>query len=104
VIGQGPADFEAAEEMADTEYMLAILDNLHIYRFRVQGFRGSGFKGSGVQGSRFRVQGFNLRRAIRSLFYPHMKLHIVRTANRRISNIEPQNVEGWNRFAQSFLK
>jgi hypothetical protein len=41
-----------------------------------------------------------------------MKLHIVRTANRslrraqpcRISNIEPQNVEGWNRFAQSFLK
>jgi len=33
-----------------------------------------------------------------------MKLHIVGTANRRISNIEPQNVEGWNRFAQSFLK
>jgi hypothetical protein len=31
-----------------------------------------------------------------------MKLHIVGTANRRISNIEPQNVEGWNRFAQSF--
>jgi hypothetical protein len=26
------------------------------------------------------------------------------TANRRISNIEPQNVEGWIRFAQSFLK
>jgi hypothetical protein len=25
-------------------------------------------------------------------------------ANRRISNIEPQNVEVWNRFAQSFLK
>jgi len=23
-------------------------------------------------------------------------------ANRRIWNIEPQNVEGWNRFAQSF--
>jgi hypothetical protein len=33
-----------------------------------------------------------------------MKLHRVRTANRRISNIEPQIVEGWNRFAQSFLK
>jgi len=33
-----------------------------------------------------------------------MKLHIVGTANRRISNIEPQNVEGWNRVAQSFLK
>ena len=31
-----------------------------------------------------------------------MKLHIVATANRRMSNIEPQNVEGWNRFAQSF--
>ena len=31
-----------------------------------------------------------------------MKLHIVRTANRRISNIEPQNVEGWNRCALSF--
>jgi hypothetical protein len=26
------------------------------------------------------------------------------TANRRITNIEPQNVEGWNRFAQSFFK
>jgi hypothetical protein len=26
------------------------------------------------------------------------------TANRRISNIEPQNVEGLNRFALSFLK
>jgi hypothetical protein len=43
---------------------------------------------------------------------PYIKLHIVGTANRslrraqpcRISNIEPQNVEGWNRFAQSFLK
>ena len=33
----------------------------------------------------------------------HMKLHIVGTANRRVSNIEPQNVEGWNRFAQSFF-
>jgi len=31
-----------------------------------------------------------------------MKLHIVGTANRRISNIEPQNVEVWFRFAQSF--
>jgi hypothetical protein len=51
VIGQGPADFEAAEEMADTENMLAILDNLHDYRFRVQ---GSGFMGSWVQGSGFR--------------------------------------------------
>ena len=35
---------------------------------------------------------------------PRVKLHIVGTANRRISNIEPQNVEGWNRFAQSFFK
>jgi hypothetical protein len=33
-----------------------------------------------------------------------MKLNIVRTANRRITNIEPQNVEGWNRFAQSFFR
>jgi hypothetical protein len=31
-------------------------------------------------------------------------LSILKQANRRISNIEPQNVEGWNRFAQSFLK
>jgi hypothetical protein len=38
------------------------------------------------------------------LLKPYMKLHIVGTANRRITNIEPQNVEGWNRFAQSFLK
>ncbi len=29
---------------------------------------------------------------------------MVGTANRRISNIEPQNVEGWFRFAQSFFK
>jgi hypothetical protein len=34
----------------------------------------------------------------------YMKLHKIKKANRRISNIEPQNVEGWNRFAQSFLK
>jgi hypothetical protein len=33
-----------------------------------------------------------------------MKLQVAGTANRRMSNIEPQNVEGWNRFAQSFLK
>ncbi len=35
---------------------------------------------------------------------PHMKLHPQNNgkANRRISNIEPQNVEGWFRFAQSF--
>jgi hypothetical protein len=26
------------------------------------------------------------------------------TANRRISNVEPQNFEGWFRFAQSFFK
>jgi hypothetical protein len=30
-----------------------------------------------------------------------MKLQVARTANRRTSNIEPQNVEGWFRFAQS---
>jgi hypothetical protein len=34
----------------------------------------------------------------------YIKLQIVGTANRRISNIEPQNVEGWKRFAKSFLK
>ncbi len=33
-----------------------------------------------------------------------MKLQVTGTANRRISNIEPQNVEGWFRFAQSFFK
>jgi len=33
-----------------------------------------------------------------------MKPHIVGTANRRILNIEPQNVEVWFRFAQSFFK
>jgi len=32
-----------------------------------------------------------------------VKLHKILTANRRISNIEPQNVEGWNRSAQSFF-
>jgi hypothetical protein len=33
-----------------------------------------------------------------------MKLQVTGTANRRISNIEPQNVEVWFRFAQSFFK
>ncbi len=33
-----------------------------------------------------------------------MKLQVAGTANCRISNIEPQNVEGWFRFAQSFFK
>jgi hypothetical protein len=33
-----------------------------------------------------------------------MKLQEAETANRRISNVEPQNVEGWFRFAQSFFK
>ncbi|UCD81496.1 MAG: hypothetical protein JSW26_08770, partial [Desulfobacterales bacterium] len=33
-----------------------------------------------------------------------MKLHLNGTANRRISNIEPQNFEGWFRFAQSLFK
>jgi len=32
----------------------------------------------------------------------HMKLHVAATANRRISNIEPRNDEGWNRRALSF--
>jgi len=31
-----------------------------------------------------------------------MKLHENIKANRRITNIEPQNFEGWFRFAQSF--
>jgi hypothetical protein len=35
---------------------------------------------------------------------PRMQLHVPGTANRRIANIEPQNFEGWNRFAQSFFK
>ena len=33
-----------------------------------------------------------------------MKLHEIKTANRRISNIEPQNDEGWFRCAQSFYR
>jgi len=32
-----------------------------------------------------------------------MKLHLHGTANRRMSNVEPQNIEGWFRFAQSFI-
>jgi hypothetical protein len=31
-----------------------------------------------------------------------MKLHKIEKANRRITNIEPQNFEGWNRCALSF--
>jgi len=27
--GQGPADFEAAKEVSDTEHMLTILNNFH---------------------------------------------------------------------------
>jgi len=33
-----------------------------------------------------------------------MKLHLNGTANRRISNIEPQNFEGWFHSAQSLIK
>jgi hypothetical protein len=40
MIRQRPADFKAAEEMADSQNMLAILDNFHIDGFNV---RGSGF-------------------------------------------------------------
>ncbi|CAB1073327.1 hypothetical protein D1AOALGA4SA_1822 [Olavius algarvensis Delta 1 endosymbiont] len=36
--------------------------------------------------------------------FPDTSYETTFKANRRISNIEPQNVEGWNRFAQSFLK
>jgi hypothetical protein len=35
---------------------------------------------------------------------PLMKLHLNGTQNRRISNIEPQSVEGWFRVAQSYYK
>ena len=35
---------------------------------------------------------------------PLMKLQKILTANSRISNIEPQNVEGWNRFDLSLNK
>jgi len=38
------------------------------------------------------------------LLKPHIKLKMAGTVNRRISNIEPQNVEGWNRYALSFYK
>ncbi len=33
-----------------------------------------------------------------------VRFQVSGTANRRISNVEPQNVEGWFRFAQSFFK
>jgi hypothetical protein len=43
MIRQRPADFKAAEEMSDSQNMLAVLDYFHINnRFIVQ---GSGFKG-----------------------------------------------------------
>jgi len=32
-----------------------------------------------------------------------MKFYLEGTANRRLANIEPQNVEGWFRSAQSFI-
>ena len=35
---------------------------------------------------------------------PLTRFHLAEKANRRISNIEPQNIEGWLRFAQSFYK
>jgi len=43
--------------------------------------------GSGNMGSKLRVQ----------------RSEVILKANRRISNIEPQNFEGWIRFAQSVL-
>ena len=50
------------------------------------GFWVQRFKGSEVKSSSFRLRHGGLN--------PYMKLQIVGTANRRISNIEPQNVEG----------
>jgi hypothetical protein len=44
----------------------------------------------------WRLEPFALRLVSR------VKLQVTGTANRRISNIEPQNVEVWFRFAQSF--
>jgi len=38
--GQSPGNLKTAKKMADTQNMLAILDDFHNYRFRVQ---GSGF-------------------------------------------------------------
>jgi hypothetical protein len=32
-----------------------------------------------------------------------MKFHLNETANRRITNVEPQNFEGWFRSAQPFI-
>jgi hypothetical protein len=40
VTGQRPGDLQAAEKMADPQNVLTILDDLHGYRFSVQ---GSGF-------------------------------------------------------------
>jgi hypothetical protein len=52
---------------------------------------------NGIVSFPIRLAAFQASGAVR------MKLHIVGKMNRRISNIEPQNVEGWFRFAQSFL-
>jgi len=39
VSGQRPGDLQTAEKMADTQNMLAILDDFHNFGFRVQGLR-----------------------------------------------------------------
>jgi len=50
-------------------------------------------------GFRFQVSGFGCQGTL--VLSPDTSYETLK-ANRRISNIEPQNVEVWNRFAQSF--
>jgi hypothetical protein len=47
---------------------------------------------------------FKINELFGGFFDPEHSYETALKANRRISNIEPQNVEGWNRCAQSFLK
>jgi len=57
---------------------------MNLFIVGVHRFRSSGFKGFGLQSSPL-LLGLQLH-------WARMKLHVKITANRRITNIEPQNV------------
>jgi hypothetical protein len=62
---------------------------------------------NGIVSFPIRLAVFQASGGARMKHYASLASHEIprgRTANRRISNIEPQNFEGWFRFAQSFYK
>jgi hypothetical protein len=98
-----------------TVLFIVIAPSVKVNRFRSSRFKGSGrigskvqlsgFRGSGLPSERFKGSAFNVlgyqnrnQKALNLLYETTLK------ANRRTAEYRISNVEGWFRFAQSFLK